>query len=796
MNKNTCKIFNILILHILSFSQILFAASGRITGTVVDQQSLESLIGANILVVGTEQGAASDDEGHFIIENLTPGSYNIEIRYLGYATVKKNNVIINPNRATVVSVSMKRAVLEGEAIEVQAGYFEKAKEAVVSTRSMNFEEIRRSPGDLVDIQRAMQALPSVVSGSDQLNEIITRGGYPGENLFIMDNIEIPNPNHFAIQGAGGGPINLLNSYMVRNVDFYAGAFSARFGDRASSVMDISLRTGSDEGFRWEGSLGMAGIGALAEGPVSKAGSFMLSARKSYLDLIISSTGLTAVPRYQNMQGKLYYQLNDANSLALNLVAGQDKINIEGGDKAGYGRGAENVDTHNEQYIGGATLRTFWSKKLYSNTTLSAVQNAYFVDVYRLPGRKVYFDNHSSENEYTLKSDVVFQASRGLEMDFGAALKRVHSKFDVWSDADTVFVYAEDGAIPDSIIDIFRVVPEYEVYNTIRSNKASVYAQASWQLSGRIRATAGLRGDYFEYTKFHSWSPRWGFSWAATERTDLNFAFGRHFQSPYPIELISHPDNNRLQHKYADHFVFGIEHLFRDDVKLTVEVYQKTYRNVPVRLKATTPDPFDDDRGRYNNAGKGESRGIETFFQKKLTNRFSTIVSYAYSQAETNDPRWQIYYPSDFDYRHVFTFIGGYKYRAYEASWYQKMKQQLWYRILSWLPVMPADEFEVSLKWRYLGGRPYTEPVYHPELQRWIVQETARLNSLRYPPYHRLDIRLDRRFLFNSWSMVVFFDVVNIYNRDNIWNYQYNNDGSITKVYQYQTLPVGGVTLEF
>jgi len=106
-------------------------------------------------------------------------------------------------------------------------------------------------------------------------EIIIRGGIPGENLFLMDNIEIPNPNHFGEQGTGGGPINRLNTYMVRKVDFYAGAFAAKYGDKASSVMDIALRDGDRERLRGEGYMGMAGAGLLVEGPLaSRKGSFI------------------------------------------------------------------------------------------------------------------------------------------------------------------------------------------------------------------------------------------------------------------------------------------------------------------------------------------------------------------------------------------------------------------------------------------------------------------------------------------------------------------------------------------
>lgn len=785
-----------LVITLFVFSSAVLALDGTIEGTVFDDHSLEPLIGANVLVVGTQIGAATDEDGHFIIDNLRPGSYNLEFRYLGYTTGKKNNVIVNPNRVTVVEIGLELSALEGEQVEVSASYFDQPKEAIVSTRSMDFEEIRRSAGDLVDVQRAMQSLPSVVSGSDQMNEIIIRGGYPGENLFIMDNIEIPNPNHFAIQGAGGGPINLLNSYMVRNIDFYAGAFSAKFGDRASSVMDISLRDGAQDRFRWEGSLGMAGAGVLLEGPIGEKASFMLSARKSYLDLVVKQVGLSAVPRYHNIQAKLTYRLNDANTLLVNTVYGADAIDILEGDEAGYGRGAENVSTNNEQVIAGATLRTFWRKNLYSYTTLSAVSTDYFVDVYRTPGHNTFFTNQSRETEVTAKTDFVLQATKKLELNFGASLKSVHDVYDVRSDTDTLFIYDVNNPDPETVIGIAQIYPEYRVDNTINSYKSAAYVQLAYDLFKRIRFTGGLRHDYFEYNDFSSISPRAGLSFSLSPITSLNFAYGRHFQSPYPSELVANPVNKNLNNKYNDQYVIGIDHLFRDDIKLTLEAYYKEYSDIPIRKNLTTPDPLDYDDNIFLNAAKGNATGAELFLQKKLTTRFSSIVSYARTFSQTLDPRTDTYYASDYDYRHVLTLVGGYKYRFADSDWFQKLRRKKWYMAVTWLPFMPADEFEISLKWRYLGGRPYTQPVYHPELRRWIVEEQQDVNDVRYPPYHRLDLRLDRRFIFPKWTLVVFFDIVNLYNRDNIWNYQYNDDGSISEVLQYKTFPVGGVTLEF
>lgn len=213
---------------------------------------------------------------------------------------------------------------------------------------------------------------------------------------------------------------------------------------------------------------------LAEDPIGSSGSsFIFSARKSYLDLIISSTGLTAVPHYYNVQGKMTLNLDPKNTLYINSVYGNDNINIEEGDEAGYGRGAENVDTKNSQFVLSLTLRSFWAKNLYSLFTLSGVSIDFFADVYEQPAPNVkdtYFTNDSREAEYTLKTDFVYQVHKNFELNFGASLKSVQFNYEIWDEADTLFVYDYLGANPNAITDTFKIYPELQIGRIFSSFK--------------------------------------------------------------------------------------------------------------------------------------------------------------------------------------------------------------------------------------------------------------------------------------------------------------------------------------
>jgi len=791
------------ILGIISFLLFVFSGAfadsgtkpGSLRGRVIDQSTQAPLPGAMVILEGTSLGASADTAGNYQINQIVPGIYNVRFVMLGYESRGVTQVVVNPGRTTLQTIELVATVLESGGVTVTAGYFHEAKDAVVSNRSMDYEEIRSDAGSAEDIQRVIQALPAVVSGADQENEIIVRGGMYGENLFVMENIEIPNPNHFAYQGAGGGPINMINNQFVRQVDFYAGAFPARYGDKASSVLDISLRDGDRKKRTGHAYLGMAGAGAMIEGPINRGkGSYILSARKSYLDLIISATGLTAVPHYYNLQGKITYDLGRNNRLFVNGIYGNNWIHIE--SESGYSRGAEDVIAKSHQYAVGATWEHLYGSRGFSRMTLSQTLN--FWDQYAKHDSGKLYTNLSTEIERTLREEITFQPAKTLEFNFGGQVKSIPFNLNIYSDPDTLFLWNPDTNPPQKIT-MFMAYPVFLRHNKTTSFKTAAFGQVKWHPLRRLTSTMGLRFDAFDYAGKHAFDPRLGFSFALTDKDNVNLAFGQHSQAPAYILITAHPDNRSLNYKRTRQVVFGLERLFRDDIRGTLEIFFKNYRNVPVSTSELTSDPFDYSEGHLVNEGRGSAKGVEFFLQKKMSHKYHYTVSYSYSISRGIDPRNGKSFDWDFDYRHVFTIIGGAQWDLRGRGWYEWFKKQLWYQILSWspLPIFPfADQVEAAVRWRYLGGRPYTKLTYLPEYRTWIIEPGTPLNGVRFTAYHRLDFRLDRRFMFNGWNLVTYLDIMNIYGRDNIWGYLYNDDGSKERVLQYQVFPVGGVTVEF
>jgi len=287
----------------------------------------------------------------------------------------------------------------------------------------------------------------------------------------------------------------------------------------------------------------------------------------------------------------------------------------------------------------------------------------------------------------------------------------------------------------------------------------------------------------------------GISFSLTPVTKINAGYGRHYQSPLNLLLLADPANKHLKSKYTNQFVIGLEHLFARDIRATIELYSRRYHNISIYKSQTTLDSLDMDY-QILSTGKGHVEGVELFIQKKLFDRFHWIGSYSYYVAKQSDPRYpDREYNAPFDYRQVLTVVFGYREKLIDKSWYQQLKETTIYKIAGWL--MPfGDEVELSIRWRYLGGKPYTKPTYDPYLRRWYVPSDQDYNTSRFPAYHRLDIQYNQRYIFKKVNLVMYIDIQNIYNRDNIWDYTYNGDGTISRISQYSLFPVGGFILEF
>ncbi|UCH64605.1 MAG: TonB-dependent receptor, partial [Ignavibacterium sp.] len=343
---------------------------GSIKGKVIDRETKSPLIGANIYIKNTQTGTTTDREGNYEIPNVSVGLTTVVFSYIGYESVTKTDINVKPDRTSFVNVEMKISALEIDDVVVTNGYFSELENRPVSTTNFSSEEIRRSPGTAGDVSRILFTLPSIAKVNDQRNSLIVRGGTAVENSFYLDNIEIPNINHFPVEGSSDGPIGILNADFINDVNFHSGGFSPIYGDRLSSIMDISYREGNKAGFSPKIFLSMAGAGAAVEGPIGRKGNYLFSFNRSYLDLIVNQIEEDSpLPKYGDAQGKLIYNLDDRNRLTLLNVFSMDKIYLDK-DKAVKNDANMYGSTNGLTNTIGANWQHIWSDKGYSNTSLA------------------------------------------------------------------------------------------------------------------------------------------------------------------------------------------------------------------------------------------------------------------------------------------------------------------------------------------------------------------------------------------------------------------------------------------
>jgi hypothetical protein len=239
------------------------------------------------------------------------------------------------------------------------------------------------------------------------------------------------------------------------------------------------------------------------------------------------------------------------------------------------------------------------------------------------------------------------------------------------------------------------------------------------------------------------------------------------------------------------------------VQLTCEGFYKRYDNLPVDSALLHSAASGIDRFiLYNGAagiGQGKSYGAEAFAQKKLTDHVSWTVAYSLSRSLNRDPRpghagkW---YGADYDFGQSLTLTAGWKQEFLKAPWYASLHDRLWFKLLS--PIMPvSDRMELSARFRYLGGRPYTRRMYDSTYARWYTPDNMGLNTLRYPAYSTMDLRWERRFGFGFLQMIYYIDLQNIFNRKNVWQYMFvDGKSEQSTIYQLPFFPAGGVIIGF
>lgn len=722
---------------------------GVIRGRVFNVRNNEPVPFASVVIWGTTTGAMTDFDGNFIFTGVKPGFIEIRASSVGFKPYISESVMVTNSREVSLEIPLEETTVDIDVVVIKASPFRRRVESPVSSRIIGIAEIEKNPGGNRDISKVIQSFPGVASTPAFRNDVIVRGGGPNENRFYIDNVEIPYLNHFSTQGASGGPVGIINVDFVREVDFLSGAFPAARGNALSSVLNFSLIDGNSDKFRYRATLGASDIGLTANGPTGENSSMILSLRRSYLQFLFSAIGLPFLPTYTDFQYKYKVRFGNRNELTLLGLGAKDdfRLNLDANDTE-YQRYILDYIPVQEQYsytVGAVWKRyrdngfdTWVVSRNYLNNTQFKYKNNITAD------SLLVLDYRSGEGESKIRYESVFIGENGFRLTWGAGYENA--------------LYRNS---------TFRKIPVAEIpleqrYKTdLRFSKFSVFSQVSRGFFDEsLNVSFGVRTDFNNYSAEMSnplkqLSPRLSASYNISPSLSLNLSTGRFYQLP-PYTALGYMNNggdfvnrdNGISYISADHYVAGVGFTPTENSLFAIEGFYKNYSSYPFSVSEGVPlSGKSADYGIFGDeelipVADGRAYGVEFLGRLREVKGINMVFAYTFVRSEFRGPG-QDFIPTAWDNRHLFSLTST-----------SKLKRN----------------WDIGLKWRYVGGAPWTPFDESLSALRDVwdisgqgVTDFSRYNQLRLKAFHQLDIRVDKQYFFNRWSLMLYADVQNVYN---------------------------------
>ncbi len=802
-----------LILFFLFSSALLIAQqtdAGKIKGRVFDVKNNSPIPFANIIIVGSTIGSVSDLDGNFVFYGVKPGFITLQISAIGFDTYFSEDIMITNAKELTLEVPLEEASESLEEVKITAATFQRNSESPISLRKVGLKDIERSPGGNRDISKVIQSFPGVGSTASFRNDLIVRGGGPNENTFYLDGVEIPNLNHFATQGASGGPVGIINVDFIREVNYYSAAFPASKGDALSSVLDFKQVDGNSEKAKFRTTIGASDFGLTVDGPLSDKTTAIFSVRRSYLQFLFSAIGLPFLPTYNDFQFKIRTRIDKKNELTFIGIGALDQFELNlNANKTEEQRYILKYLPVNEQwnYTVGAVYKHFgengYDTWVISRNYLNNV-NYKFKNNIEIDSNKI-LDYTSEEIENKLRYEHNYRLNEKSKFNYGFNLENAR-----YTNSTYRKVYVRNSVFEQNYASVLEIL------------KWGLFGQATQELfSRRLTLSLGVRSDANNYSVemmnlLKQISPRFSSSYKIRRSLFFNFNIGRYHQLP-PYTTMGFRDNasnlinknNGLTYITANHIVAGFEYLPNAKQRITIEGFYKKYSKYPFSLtdsvsiasKGGDFGTFGDEAVR--SISEGRSYGLELFYKAKFGDNTNLTVSYTLVRSEFNDLDANLKLLSSFtstawDNIHLFNVIATHKFKR---NW------------------------SIGAKWRFVGGAPYTP--FNANKSSYVAAwdasgraypDYSRFNELRLKAFHQLDVRIDKSWFFKKWSLMFYTDIQNLYSfksdePNRLTNEQ--DDGSIiimnpTASYQDQRyllrtivsegsgtlLPTFGIILEF
>ena len=739
------RLLSLLLFCNITISFLLAQPVHQVKGTVIDKSSRQPLEFINVMIVGLNKGGVTNAEGKFSIGQVPPGIYRLQASAIGYKTVTTPEYILS-TRDLHIQIEMEENQTELEGVTVTASPFRRDIESPVSLRIIGLQEIEKSPGANRDISRIVQSYPGVAfSPIGYRNDLIVRGGSPSENRFYLDGVEIPNINHFSTQGASGGPVGILNAALIREVNFYTGAFPTDKGNALSSVLDFKLRDGDMERNSLKATLGASEVSLASNGHLGKKTSYLVSVRQSYLQFLFDMLGLPFLPTFTDAQFKLKTRFDARNELTVLGLGGIDKMKLN----------TKADDEDNEyilSYLPKIQQETFTLGAVYRHYAGAHVQSVVASHSYLNNRNTKYQQNDESDPEHLMLRLRSTEQNTQLRLENSSSFRNwkvtVGTSLDYSQYSNTTFqkIYTDRAQTFD--YHTYLGIMRWGLFGTV--NYTSI--------DERFTASLGLRADANNYSAAmkdlsDQLSPRLSLSYQLTEHWSLSGNAGLYYQLP-PYTALGFKNNNGLYaNKYALRYMqvsqgsVGLNWRKGDTFEVSVEGFYKDYDKIPLSVADGIPLTCKgNDYGVIGNelltsTAQGRSYGAELLLKWLIAKKLNLASSFTLFKSEYRTDKESEYIASAWDNRFIFNLRGTYN-----------------------LP----RHWSVGMKVSCIGGAPYTP--YNADksslVTAWNAQgkpyyDYTRYNEERLPAFTQVDIRIDKTFYLKRCMLGFYIDLQNI-----------------------------------
>ena len=747
-----------LFLNLCLFSQSKFIISGFIR----DIKTSEGLIGANVYVKELKQGVVANNYGFYSV-TLPAGTYTISYTYVGY-TSQESVMKIEANLKKNVDM-VSNDIMAKEVVVIAQRSDKNVESTDMGRVELNMENVKKLPALLgeVDVMRAIQLLPGVMSAGEGNSGFYVRGGGPDQNLVLLDNAVVYNPGHLF------GFFSIFNGDIIKNTTLIKGGMPANFGGRSSSVLDISMKEGNMKKWHADGGIGILASRLTIQGPIKKEKcSVIVSARRTYVDLFSKALlknyqgGSLAGNSYYfyDLNGKINYKFSDKDRLFLSGYFGRDAFSFK--DQGG------SFDANLKWGNATATMRWnhLFNDKLFMNTSL--IYNNYNFDATAGFG------------------DILFKLKSGvrdvngvIDFDYFPTIRNA-VKFGVNYTHHGFTPSITTGKVGDITFDVqankLKVAHEYAAYilddiavtDWLKLNVGLRFS--GFTFTGPFKKFYRNNGviDTVEFTRsdniktYGGLEPR--FSSRFRINNNISIKAGITVNKQY-MHLVSNstttlpfdvwvPSTDRVKPQTVVQYSLGYFQNYKDDMfETSIEAYYKDMSN-QIEFGESYVAQIDQDPENGFTYGKGQAYGLE-FFVKKAKGKFTGWIGYTLSYTWRKFPELNngVKFPAKYDRRHDLSVV------------------------LQW---DVTKKLNLSTVFVYGTGNTTTLPIGRYFIGGQIVNEYGDRNGYRLVPYHRWDVSLTYVIKDKKWYSDIAVSIYNVYSRKNPYFIYYSVDGSASQ----------------